>query len=630
LLQVRDAPGLAQQVRRLSGVRGVGPAEVPVPDQVISQGVERIGADALQSRGLSGAGIRIAVVDLGFGGSWRNLLGKELPALAQIDAIQSFDHTSGQPDITGLSNADEPTGHGANVAQVVWDIAPGARYTFVNYHTQVELSQAVDWLVNGPDGKPRVDIVVHSNSFLDGPFDGTGVAAQAVDRAHDAGIFWANSAGNYRRRHWEGVAGDADKDGWADIGPAASGSLTFPLSAGVGMGATLFWSRCTKAGVAVAASSARFQLDVTDAASSSPVVFAQGQKDAAQPASVVGYLPTAGGTYGLRVQQLTAGVACNLEIFGGGVELGDEATPESSIPTPGDARGSFTVGARDWQGDAAADYSSEGPTEDGRLKPDVVAPASTAVWPGVAMVGTSASAPHAAGAAALLMQRDRAAGQPSDPDTIAHELIASALDLDPPGPDQVNGAGRIRLDLDPPTWVSTGPSAGQPVGDTARFDIAVDDAGTIEASGVSIDGVAAAEVAGVLHLRLDTRALAAGPHTAVFWARDMAGNRSEQAVTFVRDGTAPTVELASRGAWLDVAVADAESRTGSLGVRIDDTTGALHVERTLPLTFVEGQAQARVTAPALARGALRVRVQAFDEVGHPSAVVSTGLLPGPR
>jgi hypothetical protein len=110
----------------------------------------------------------------------------------------------------------------------------------------------------------------------------------------------------------------------------------------------------------------------------------------------------------------------------------------------------------------------------------------------------------------------------------------------------------------------------------------------------------------------------------------MAGNRSEQAVTFVRDGTAPTVELASRGAWLDVAVADAESRTGSLGVRIDDTTGALHVERTLPLTFVEGQAQARVTAPALARGALRVRVQAFDEVGHPSAVVSTGLLPGPR
>jgi len=629
LLQVRDAPGLADRVQRLPGVRGVGPAEVPVPDQVISQGVERIGADALQSHGLTGAGIRIAIVDLGFGPSWRSLLGKELPPLTQIDATMSFDHTSGKPDIEGLSNADEPTGHGANVAQVVWDIAPGARYTFVNYHTQLELSQAVDWLVNGPDGKPRVDIVVHSNSFLDGPFDGTGVAAQAVNRAHDAGIFWANSAGNYARRHWEGVAGDADKDGWADIGPSGRGYLSFPLTANVGMGATLFWNRCTKGGAAVSASSASYQLDVTDTAPSSPVVYVQGQKDASQPASVAGWLPTASGTYGLRVQQLTTGVVCNLEIFGGGVELGDEATVESSVPTPGDARGSFTVGARDWQGDAAADYSSEGPTEDGRLKPDVVAPASTAVWPGIAMVGTSASAPHAAGAAALLMQRDRAAGQPSDPDTIARELVSSALDIAPPGPDEVTGAGRIRLDLDPPAWVSTTPSAGQPVGDTARFDIAVDDAGTLEASGVSIDGVVAAEVPGALHLRLDTRALAAGAHTALFWARDMAGNRSEQAVTFARDGTLPTVALSAGGGALHVTVSDAESRTGTLNVQIDDVSGGLHVQRTLPLTFAAGTATARIAAPALARGRLRVRVQAFDEVGHPSTVATAGLAPGP-
>ncbi len=628
-LQVQGAPGLAARLRRVPGVSGVGPAAVAQPDQVISQGDERIGADALRSRGLDGTGIRIAIVDLGFGDTWRNLLGKELPPQTQIDAIQSFDHTSGKPDITGLSNDEQPTGHGANVAQVVWDLAPGARYTFVNYHTQLELSQAVDWLVNGPDGKPRVDIVVHSNSFLDGPFDGTGVAATAVNRAHDAGIFWANSAGNYAHRHWEGVAGDPDKDGWANIGPAGRGYLAFPLTAGVGMGATLYWSACTKNGAAVAATSAHFQIDVTDTAASTPVVFAQGQGDATHTAGAVGYMPTVTGTYGLRVEQGTPGVICNLEIFGGGVELGDEATVESSIPTPGDARGSFTVGARDWEGDAAAVYSSQGPTEDGRLKPDVVAPASTAVWPGIAMVGTSASAPHAAGAAALLMQRDRAAGQPSDPDTIARELTAGALDIAPPGPDEATGAGRIRLDLDPPVWLSTAPAAGQPVGDSARFDVAVDDAGTIEASGVSIDGVAFAEVPGLLHRRLDTTALAPGPHTAVFWARDMAGNRSEQSVAFVRDVTPPVLALATTaGGALAVTVSDAESRSGSLVARIDDPAGAQHWERTLPLTFAAGSAQVRIAAPALARGPLRVRIQAFDEVGHPSAVATAGLALG--
>ena len=69
---------------------------------------------------------------------------------------------------------------------------------------------------------------------------------------------------------------------------------------------------------------------------------------------------------------------------------------------------------------------------------------------------------------------------------------------------------------------------------------------------------------------------------------------------------------------------------GSLDVQIDDVTGALHVRRTLPLTFTGGTAGARIAAPALARGRVRVRVQAFDEVGHPSAVSSAGLAPGPR
>jgi subtilisin family serine protease len=246
------------------------------------------------------------------------------------------------------------------------------------------------------------------------------------------------------------------------------------------------------------------------------------------------------------------------------------------------------------------------------------------------MVGTSAAAPHAAGAAALLMQRDRAAGQPSDPDTIAKELIASALDIAPPGPDPVTGAGRIRLDLEPPTWVSTLPAAGQPVGTSARFEIAVDDAGTIEASGVAIDGVAVAEVAGLLRQRLDTSTLAPGPHTAVFWARDMAGNRSEQPVAFVHDVTPPAVALSSSGGVLEVSVTDAESRSGSLVVQIDDVTGALHLRRTLPLTFAAGSAQQRIFAPALARGRMRVHVQAFDEVGHPSTVAAAALAPGPR
>ena len=194
----------------------------------------------------------------------------------------------------------------------------------------------------------------------------------------------------------------------------------------------------------------------------------------------------------------------------------------------------------------------------------------------------------------------------------------------------MTGAGRLRLYLDPPTWVTTSPSAGQPVGASARFDIDVRDLGTIDSSGVSIDGAQVAQTAGLLHQRIDTSGLAPGPHTAVFWAQDMAGNRSELTVPFVHDVTPPTLTVTRSGDALAVTVADAESRSGSLQVQIDDVAGAVHQRRTLPLVFSAGSAQARIAAPVLARGHLRVRLQAFDEVGNPSAVATAGLAPEPK
>ena len=206
-LQVRLKLAQLKKVRASAGVRGAGPVSVGWADAYYSQGIYRTGADVLQAQGLRGDGVRIAVLDLGFGTRWRAKIGTELPPAAGIDAVQSFDKTTGQTEIAGLSSSDTPTSHGESVAEVVHDMAPNAHLTLVNYHTELEFDQAVDWLMHGPDGKPRVDIVVHSNSFLDGPFDGTGETAQTVDAARAAGILWVNSAGNYGQRHWTGTAG---------------------------------------------------------------------------------------------------------------------------------------------------------------------------------------------------------------------------------------------------------------------------------------------------------------------------------------------------------------------------------------------------------------------------------------
>ena len=86
------------------------------------------------------------------------------------------------------------------MTEIVYDIAPDAEYWLVNYHTPDQFAQAVAYLRD----VVHPNIVVHSNSFLFGRFDGTGFFAQQVDSLAAQGTIWVNSAGNYRLNHWEG------------------------------------------------------------------------------------------------------------------------------------------------------------------------------------------------------------------------------------------------------------------------------------------------------------------------------------------------------------------------------------------------------------------------------------------
>lgn len=132
------------------------------------------------------------------------------------------------------------------------------------------------------------------------------------------------------------------------------------------------------------------------------------------------------------------------------VAAGNDGPLARTIGSPGASRRAITVGASNDQ-DAIANFSSRGPTSDGRQKPDLVAPGveiiaarakGTSIGPAVnewyaSASGTSMATPLVAGVVTLLLQADPAL----TPAEIKQRLQESAIDLGQ-GP-YVQGRGRL-------------------------------------------------------------------------------------------------------------------------------------------------------------------------------------------
>ncbi|GEM_PF-1734714 len=114
-----------------------------------------------------------------------------------------------------------------------------------------------------------------------------------------------------------------------------------------------------------------------------------------------------------------------------------------SVCSPGLAHKVITVGSTK-KDDVISSFSSRGPTEDGRIKPDVTAHGQSITsvnfhdgW--ISMSGTSMATPMVAGLAAVILQ----AKKNITPEELKALMMNTAKDLGDSGKDNIYGAGRI-------------------------------------------------------------------------------------------------------------------------------------------------------------------------------------------
>ena len=137
----------------------------------LSEGSEVIRAIEAQGKGVTGAGVKVAVIDAGF----------DLDNPEISDNIQDYGTFGPIFNIEGDSISDK--NHGTAVAEIIVDIAPEVELYLYNFETNVEFVNAIDFVSE----TLKVDIIAISVGFFGFPGDGTGEIAEAIDRARERG-----------------------------------------------------------------------------------------------------------------------------------------------------------------------------------------------------------------------------------------------------------------------------------------------------------------------------------------------------------------------------------------------------------------------------------------------------------
>ncbi len=495
----------ADTVRATWGLDGSG-----VRVGVISDGIKGVFASSCTTACPGALNGPISTGDLPTSVGTRNAAGVLISSSGGIigRSFQSNGDLEGLPPITVPACSFAGAGaEGTALLEIVHDLAPGAKLSFANGDTDLSFNQAVNFLAASND------IVLDDIGFFGEPYDGTSNVSANTAAALNNSTFpiraYFTSVGNDADEHYYGAYTDSRVDGTTVSGISNTGHLHLFQSASdttdvLGLGARPYnlISLPTNGEVAIflswndpfGGSANNYDMYLVQQSTGRVVASSTDQQNGRQdPVEVIDFVNKgAQDFFQIVVQNVhDAAQPRNLNIFSfepecaasGPALLSGQSharhnfnTATHSIAAQSDAAGSPTavvaVGAicsasasaanavqndescRDTSNSTAEFFSSQGPTIDGRVKPDIAAIDGVSItgagsFP-VPFFGTSAASPHMGGIAALVLQNAPCLlGRSTStvtPDTarlaLRQAIIGGAGALSPAPPDNVFGAGR--------------------------------------------------------------------------------------------------------------------------------------------------------------------------------------------
>ena len=398
---------------------------------ITSEGVSLMKADDWQNAGYQGDSVRVAVIDLGFKKLTSAQLNGDIPA-----SYKSYDFSN-----TGLQTG---TKHGTAVAEAIYDIAPKVKLFLYKISDLTDFENAVKAAKND-----SVNIINHSVGWFNtgGYYDGTGYVCETASSAIMDGIIWVNAAGNEAQNHYRATfASDAynrhDYGNGANVNPLGPDPQhVWYHDPGEEITICLNWNNYPT-------TNQDYDLILLRWTDSGWVYIrnsARRQNGTISPEETISYInPYINGMYGIVVEKHSATINADFTLFSLGRSLGFHKK-SNSLTDPASLDGVISVGAINKNNYAAGpqeSFSSQGPTADGRIKPDITAPDNCNSFTYGYWYGTSLASPHVAGVVALIKSRFSKYTSSQIKDYLFSNC---AVDLGATGKDNIYGWGKLEL-----------------------------------------------------------------------------------------------------------------------------------------------------------------------------------------
>lgn len=401
----------------------------------LTEGVAASNANTWHTLGYTGNGIRVAILD----------------TFQDFATAQSAGEVPPSSRVTTYIDIDADSRHGTAVAEIIYDMAPGVAQILSSPVTVTDMASRIIGLAELPSGS-RPHIISSSMGFFNfEPGDGSGGVSQAINYAQSKGIFYAQAAGNQALANWQASFVDTDADNWHNF--SSNAEINFlndanPLPAGYPISVSLRWNDWP-------ASDQDYDLYLYSCVAPNPCELVASsinvQNGTQPPTEDVFLFAPINAYYGYAIDRFSGTGNAVLDVMGANLPPTVFGSADRSLIDAATGTGTFGVAALNRLSPFTLEnYSSEGPAMGaggtlgtGSAQPRLSGFANVDTWSyGLdTFNGTSAAAPHIAGAAALIWS----AYPGYSVFDVRTFLESRAVDMGSASYDSVYGAGRLWL-----------------------------------------------------------------------------------------------------------------------------------------------------------------------------------------